>query len=255
MTVTTRVTRMHSLTGMGRFAEAAACEAETTPLAEKTGHAFTIGLAHTGAIALHLTKGDWATAHSHIERLLAVSRPADIKAHISPAVAFSALVHAQLDERSEAMSRLKEAEELLEQQIARGNPWAAPGSHFLGRACLVLGRIDDAWRVASRAIAGSAARPTDASRALLLMADVSSHPDRFDPEHAETCYRQAMASAETQGRRPVIAHCHLGLGRLYSRIRRRQDAEEHLAVATTMYREMDMRFWLEQADAELKELT
>jgi hypothetical protein len=28
-----------------------------------------------------------------------------------------------------------------------------------------------------------------------------------------------------------------------------------LARATTMYREMDMRFWLENAEMELKELT
>jgi hypothetical protein len=28
------------------------------------------------------------------------------------------------------------------------------------------------------------------------------------------------------------------------------EAHEHLTTATTMYREMDMRFWLEQAEAE-----
>ncbi len=27
-------------------------------------------------------------------------------------------------------------------------------------------------------------------------------------------------------------------------------AQEHLATATTMYREMDMRFWLEKAEAQ-----
>ncbi len=28
---------------------------------------------------------------------------------------------------------------------------------------------------------------------------------------------------------------------------------EHLATATTMYREMDMRFWLEQTEGEMRE--
>jgi len=28
-------------------------------------------------------------------------------------------------------------------------------------------------------------------------------------------------------------------------------AQEHLTTAATMYREMDMRFWLEKAEAEL----
>ena len=50
------------------------------------------------------------------------------------------------------------------------------------------------------------------------------------------------------------AHCHLGLGKLYLRTGQRQEAQEHLATATTMYREMDMRPWLEQAETELKGL-
>jgi hypothetical protein len=50
--------------------------------------------------------------------------------------------------------------------------------------------------------------------------------------------------------RPLIAHCHLGLGRLYRRTGNPQAAEEHLMTATTMYREMDMQFWLDQAAVE-----
>ena len=46
----------------------------------------------------------------------------------------------------------------------------------------------------------------------------------------------------------------LGLGKLYRRTGKREQAKEHLTTATTMYREMDMRFWLEQAVAELKGL-
>ena len=52
--------------------------------------------------------------------------------------------------------------------------------------------------------------------------------------------------------RPLAAHCHLGLGRLYRRTGRRQEVQEHLAIAATMYREMEMPYWLEQADSERK---
>jgi hypothetical protein len=49
--------------------------------------------------------------------------------------------------------------------------------------------------------------------------------------------------------RPLVAHCHLGLGKLCWRTGRRQEeAQEHLTTATTMYREMDMLFWLEKAE-------
>ena len=51
--------------------------------------------------------------------------------------------------------------------------------------------------------------------------------------------------------RPELAHCHLGLGKLYRRTGDRAKAREHLTTATTMYREMDMGFWLEKAEAEL----
>jgi hypothetical protein len=32
---------------------------------------------------------------------------------------------------------------------------------------------------------------------------------------------------------------------------KREQAQEHLTTAMTMYREMDMRFWLEKAEAEI----
>ncbi len=51
--------------------------------------------------------------------------------------------------------------------------------------------------------------------------------------------------------RPLVAHCHAGLGKLYRRTGNRQEAQEHLTVATTMYREMGMTYWLENAEAEL----
>jgi hypothetical protein len=50
--------------------------------------------------------------------------------------------------------------------------------------------------------------------------------------------------------RPLVAHCHLGLGKLCQRTGQRPEAQVHLTIAMTMYREMDMRFWLEKAEAD-----
>jgi hypothetical protein len=57
-----------------------------------------------------------------------------------------------------------------------------------------------------------------------------------------------------RSRRPLVAHCHLGLGKLYHRTDKREQAHEHLATATTMYRDMGMMYWLEKAEAEMTEL-
>lgn len=64
--------------------------------------------------------------------------------------------------------------------------------------------------------------------------------------------RQALALASELGMRPLIAHCHLGLGKLYWRSGERQEAHEHFGTANTMCRETDVRFWLDQAQAEMK---
>jgi hypothetical protein len=54
--------------------------------------------------------------------------------------------------------------------------------------------------------------------------------------------------------RPLIAHCHLGLGKLYGRSSKANQAQGHLASAMTMYREMGMGYWLEQAEDEVRRL-
>ena len=63
-----------------------------------------------------------------------------------------------------------------------------------------------------------------------------------------------LALAGELGMRPLVAHGHLGLGKLFRRTGKREQAQEHLTTATAMYREMDMRFWLEQAEAEMREV-
>ena len=163
------------------------------------------------------------------------------------AVASSAWALAQIGEASEALSRVREAEELLERQAAREigqhRSWAY---HALSRACLLLGRLDEARRLGHRAVESSQRQPGFAAHALHLLGDFTTHPDRFDAESGAAHYRQALALAQLHGMRPLVAHCHLGLGKLYRRIGKPEHARENLTAATTMYREMDMDFWLEQ---------
>jgi len=119
-------------------------------------------------------------------------------------------------------------------------------------AALLLGRLDEALLLAGRAFEFSPHYSGLAADALHLLA---IHPDRFDAERGETHYRDALALAEPRGMRPLTAHCHLGLGKLYRRTGKQDQAREHITTATTMYRDMDMGFWLEQAEAEMRYLS
>ena len=69
-----------------------------------------------------------------------------------------------------------------------------------------------------------------------------THHDRPDVATAEAHYGAAVALAAELGTRPLVAHCHLGLGKLYRRTGKREQAQQHLGAVTTMHRETDMRF-------------
>jgi predicted protein tyrosine phosphatase len=116
----------------------------------------------------------------------------------------------------------------------------------------VLGKLDEARRLGDRAVESCPHHPGFAAHALHLLGDIATHPDRFDAERGEAHYRQALALAEPRAMRPLVAHCHLGLGRLAGRTGKREQAQEHLTTATTMYREMDMTYWLKQAERNFR---
>jgi class 3 adenylate cyclase/tetratricopeptide (TPR) repeat protein len=236
-----------SLAELGRFSEATKYQAEAIQLAEPTEHAHTIGFAQFAGSMLHLLEGDWAKARLLIERWIHTCLGPQTPTLFPWAIASSALALAQIGEASEALSRIQEAEELLERQAAREivqhRSWAYGA---LGRACLLLSRLDEARRLGYRSVETSQRHPGFTAHALHLLGDIASHPDRFDDESGAVFYRKALAIAELHGMRPLVAHCHLGLGKLYRRTDKPEPARENLTAAATMYREMGMDFWLKQ---------
>jgi tetratricopeptide (TPR) repeat protein len=125
---------------------------------------------------------------------------------------------------------------------------------YLGEAHLLAGRRDEALGVARRALELAHRQKERGNEAwvLRLLGEIAAEADPPELESAQSYYRQALARAEELGMRPLVAHCHLGLGKLYRRTGDGAKAQEHLTTAATMYREMGMTFWLEKADAELR---
>jgi hypothetical protein len=54
--------------------------------------------------------------------------------------------------------------------------------------------------------------------------------------------------------RPLQAHCHCGLSTLYTKIGRREQAYPELSAAITLYRAMEMTFWLPEAEGALAQV-
>ena len=51
--------------------------------------------------------------------------------------------------------------------------------------------------------------------------------------------------------RPLQAHCHAGLGTLYTTTGRWEQARTELSVAIELYRALEMTFWLPRTQATL----
>jgi tetratricopeptide (TPR) repeat protein len=88
-----------------------------------------------------------------------------------------------------------------------------------------------------------------------LLGEVAAHREPPQGAQAEAFYRQALDLAAELGMRPLQAHCHLGLGTLYARIGRPDQARTALCTAIDLYRAMEMTFWLPQAEATLARVT
>jgi hypothetical protein len=80
---------------------------------------------------------------------------------------------------------------------------------------------------------------------------VYAHTDPPDVAQAEAYYQQALALAEALGMHPLVAHCHLGPGRLYAATGQPEPTPTELSMVLEMYRAMDMAFWPPQTEATL----
>jgi DNA-binding NtrC family response regulator/tetratricopeptide (TPR) repeat protein len=123
----------------------------------------------------------------------------------------------------------------------------------LADAYAIAGRRHDAGNTARRALALARehGRRADEALSLRVLGVIAASAEPLDPSEAEKYFVQSRDLAAALGMRPLVAHCHLDLARLYRSVGRKPDANEHFTRATTLYREMAMRIWLERAEAEL----
>src|SRR4029453_19219770 len=201
----------------------------------------------------HLRTGELDRAVGLLEPGLALCRAVEMPALLTQLLA--TLGYARV-----LQGRVAEGQTLLEESVepstfSRSAPFSFP-LLFLGEATFLARKDSDAAQIAQRALDQARARRERGweAWALRLLTETAMHRDPPEIESAEQHLHQAFALTADLGMRPLIAHCHLGLGKLYRRTDKREQAQEHLATATTMYREMGMAHWLEKAEAQLAEL-
>jgi tetratricopeptide (TPR) repeat protein len=165
------------------------------------------------------------------------------------------LVTSQLGYAYALSGRLAEAVPLLAEavELSKGRWGRSQRMAWLAEAHLLASRPDEAGELGRQALELARAQKERGHEAwaLRLLGEIATRRDPLDPAATADHYRQALALATELGMRPLMAHCHLGLGKLYRRAGRPNPAQEQLTMARTMYREMGMRLWLEQAETGL----
>jgi hypothetical protein len=127
---------------------------------------------------------------------------------------------------------------------------------WLSEAGFLVGRMEEAIHLAHRTfeLMQQHKEPGNHAWALRLLGEIVAHRDPPDVESAAAHYRQALALAEDLGMRPLMAHCHRGLGTLYAQMDQCEQARAELSTAIALYRAMDMTFWLPQTGAMLTQV-
>jgi tetratricopeptide (TPR) repeat protein len=127
---------------------------------------------------------------------------------------------------------------------------------LVGDAYGRAGRIDEAVSRQQRALdlARKFRQRGEEARALFLLGNIHGYGDSADANRAREAYYEALALAHELEMRPLEAHCHLALGELAAKTGNKQQAQEQLTLALTMFREMGMQTWPEQAESALKAL-
>jgi tetratricopeptide (TPR) repeat protein len=128
---------------------------------------------------------------------------------------------------------------------------------WLSEVCRLAGCGAEARQHARQALDLARQQKARGNEALALhqLGVVHAHTDLPDVEQAQAHYQQALALAEELGMRPLQAHCHRGLGILYTKTGQQEQARAALSTAVEMYRTMEMTFWLPQVEAVLVQVT
>jgi tetratricopeptide (TPR) repeat protein len=237
---------------LGAFAAGRRHGEEALRLATLAGRGVTPITVHGCLGRLYLAQGDLEHAIQVLEQGLALCRASGNRIWLRTTAA-------SLGYASALQGRLAEGRALLEEAISESIHTGARRSAYwtwLSEACQLAGRGEEAWQHARQALDLARQQKAQGEEAYALhqLGIVHAHAVPPDAAQAETHYQQALALAEALGMRPLVAHCHLGLGRLYGQTDRGEQARAALTTAIALYRAMDMPFWLPQAETALSQV-
>jgi tetratricopeptide (TPR) repeat protein len=214
--------------------------------AESGGNPYELVTASYALAFLYCIKGEPDPAIPLLERALAICREREFKVWLPQITGYLGHAYARAGRIDDGLSMLERAMEIFD--ATRAWPFRTLLTTHRGSACLVAGRPDAALAFGHEALRQARAHGErgHAAWALHLLGRITAAT--AEPADAVTCFRDAMRLGTGLCMTPLVAHCHLGLGRCYARDGRSRESRDELFAARKMYREMGMPYWVEQTD-------
>jgi class 3 adenylate cyclase/tetratricopeptide (TPR) repeat protein len=214
-----------------------------TQLPLRTDSSWNMAVASTYAGYLYLRRGSFAAALQILEPAFALCQSFDMVALGAPSGGELATAYAVAGRVDEAKSILSVARAMA--LSVKFGGWHPLWLTCLGEGFAAAGQAEEATELAKKALHLASTQGARGYQAYALRTLGDAAKDDGD---AATYYLRSLMLAEKLSLRPLMAHCHFGLGKVYRRTGKQREAQEHLATGETMYREMDMRSWLEGAE-------
>ena len=243
---------VQSLAQTGVFNEGINVAQEGIQVAEKANHPYSLAYINCSLGFLLVLKGDLNQAIKVLQRCQKFCQDANIRVLFPQITSYLGFAYALTGRTDVALPLLQQAEsETLSIGRISGQSLRV---NWQGEAYLMAGRLDEAALLARRGFELSEKHRERGHGAwsLKLLGEVAACQDPPNVQESEAYYSRALAVANELGMRPLQAHCHCGLGRIWGVRGLPDQARAEFSAAVDLYRSMEMTLWLNRADAAQK---
>jgi DNA-binding NtrC family response regulator/tetratricopeptide (TPR) repeat protein len=234
------------LAELGAFDEGARRGEEAVRIADSVGHLTSQSSARLAVGFLHLVRGDPTAAIRSLEEAVDLEGRLPVSSWFETARFGLGLAHVSDGRVDEGFRILQSAYHSFRVERVQRRVW-------LAETHLLAGRVEESARLADEALTlarGGRERGREAWL-LRLQAEIALARGPGGLHAGEDAYRQALDLAEQLEMRPLVAQCHLGLGRLHRRAGRVTAARSELETALALFRSMGMDTPARRGEVEL----
>jgi tetratricopeptide (TPR) repeat protein len=237
-----------ALAELGEFDEATRWGEEAIRIADAGSHRASQVSARLAVGFLRLLRADPAAAIPVLEQVMELERHGRTTVWFETARTALGLAYVSVDGVDEGFRILQSAGPTFPVVRIQRQMWLAE-TNLLG------GRVAESARLADEALtlARDCREQGVEAWLLRLQAEIALARGSGETTAAGEAYRQALCLAEQLEMRPLMAHCHLGLGRVHRRVGQPMAARAELEAALALFRSMGMDALVSLAETELAE--